>query len=137
MWNAATGKLNFVLKDKERRSAVSSVSFASSNDSKLALTIFNDSVAVWSVDNGEFMYSLAVAGGGIISLSCSGPWILTGSRDSHVRVWEMETGRLALVLSGHAESVTHVSISDNLRVAMSRANDGWWNSVTKATVSKS
>jgi len=91
---------------------------------KLALTVFNDSVAVWSVDKGEFLYSLAGASGGVVSLASNGPWVLTGSRDAHVRVWDVETGRQLLTLVGHTAAVTHVAVADKGATALSRSDDG-------------
>ena len=124
LWDTATGRLLHALKDKERRSPVTSVAFVwAPPERKMALTVFNDSVAVWSVDKGEFLYSLA-NGGGVVSLASNGPWVVTGSRDAHVRVWDAETGRQLLTLVGHTAAVTHVAVADKGATALSRSDDG-------------
>jgi WD40 repeat protein len=143
LWSTSTGRLMHVLKDKERRSPVSSVGsvcacrlpsnpprrrllgrFVWTSASRLALTVFNESVAIWDVDSGEFLYSLAGNGGHITSLAADGRWIVTGSKDALVRVWDMETGRLLQAMSGHTDCVTHVAMADGCTTALSKSEDG-------------
>jgi WD40 repeat protein len=52
-----------------------------------------------------------------VAISADGTHIVSGSDDSTVRVWEMESGRVAAMLQGHSDRVNAVAISaDGTRI---------------------
>jgi WD40 repeat protein len=54
-----------------------------------------------------------------IALSADGRFVLSGSTDRTVRLWEVESGRCLRVFEGHSDPVFSVSLSADARLALS------------------
>jgi hypothetical protein len=61
---------------------------------------------------------------GALAFSPDGKWIVSGSGDLSVRVWEAATGRLVVRFDGHDEPVGQVAVAPDGRSAFSAGGDG-------------
>jgi len=50
-------------------------------------------------------------------------YIISGSDDSTLKVWDIETGKLLHTLKGHSSSVTAVVLTENGRRVISSSHD--------------
>ena len=58
-----------------------------------------------------------------VAVSLDGKWIVTGSNDKSVRVWDASTGDELKALKGHAHLVTSVAFSSDGNQIVSGSND--------------
>ena len=58
-----------------------------------------------------------------VAFSLDGRLALSGSNDSTLRLWEVETGRSLRVLEGHSASIWSVAFSPDGRLALSGSDD--------------
>jgi WD40 repeat protein len=58
-----------------------------------------------------------------VSFSPDGRQIVSGSADNTLKVWDAETGQLALTLEGHSDYVNSVSFSPDGRRIVSGSYD--------------
>ncbi len=58
-----------------------------------------------------------------MAVSPDGRWIVSGSADRTVKVWEAATGRLLRSLEGHTGSVRAVAVSPDGRFTVSGSED--------------
>jgi len=58
-----------------------------------------------------------------VAVSAYGRWIVSGSDDGTVKVWEMESGRLLRSLEGHTGGVNAVVVSPDGRTIVSGSRD--------------
>jgi hypothetical protein len=59
-----------------------------------------------------------------VAISTDGRWLLTGSRDKTVRIWEVATETAVSTLQGHSEAISAVSCSQDGRHVLSAGGDG-------------
>jgi WD40 repeat protein len=71
-----------------------------------------------AADRGRWAASAALA------FSPDGKWIVSGSGDPSVRVWETATGKLAARFDGHDGAVEQVAVAPDGRSAFSAGGDG-------------
>ncbi|CAN0427969.1 unnamed protein product, partial [Phaeothamnion confervicola] len=65
-----------------------------------------------------------------VALSSDKRWVLSGSFDSTVRLWDLKTGSCALVLEGHSDLIRKVAWGLDQRQAISCDDNGvicHWN----------
>lgn len=95
---------------------------AISNNLKYATSLSRDSVALWSIEDGESLgwWSLPSTGQSV-SLANTGA-LLIGLTDGSVMSLDPKNNRLIKFL-GHTEKVNSVAISDDGQLALSGAND--------------
>lgn len=48
---------------------------------------------------------------GTITFTADSRWVISGSYDKSVRIWDTETGQYQVILRGHRDAVTGVSAS--------------------------
>ena len=60
---------------------------------------------------------------GVVAITPDGSRIVSGSRDSTLRVWDMETGAELLVLRGHLGEVNAISVSPDSAQVVSGSGD--------------
>jgi WD40 repeat protein/serine/threonine protein kinase len=96
------------------------------------------SAAVWNVRTQRLVHRLedhreepvlALAFGGT-----NGEWLVTGSEDRTLKIWDLNKGRVRHTLSGHTGAVTAVTVAEGLAgrkaVIISGGADGqikWWD----------
>lgn len=68
---------------------------------------------------------------GSVAVSPDGKYIISGSYDKTVKVWEFETGKLVRTLEGHKDPVSSVAISSDGEYIISGSRDEtvkvWWS----------
>ncbi len=74
----------------------------SRNGTRLAV-VADGALSLWNVSSPGRRLALADAPRGVMEavFSNDGRWLAAGAEDARIRVWETETGRLAMTLAGH------------------------------------
>lgn len=68
-----------------------------------------------------------------IAVSSDGNYIVSGSRDKTIKVWELKTGKLLRTIAGHKKDITSLGISPNGKYIVSGSSDktiNLWELVT-------
>jgi len=109
----------------------SSFVVALSPDGQRALTSSRDPFFVlrcWDTETGQVLPI-----DDEISSCCLDPegrHVLTGGRDGSLRLWDVESGKLARTLEGHGSAITSVSFTPDGSIAVSASEDNrvtiWW-----------
>ncbi len=75
----------------------------SPNGSRLAVVGVGGALSLWNVASRERGPVLGEASGGVMEavFSHDGRWLAAGAEDARIRIWETQTGRLAMTLAGH------------------------------------
>ena len=72
-----------------------------------------------------------------VAISSDGKYLLTGSRDTTARYWDLETGQIIKVLKGHTHTVHSVAISSDGKYALTGSDDNTarlWDLETGKTI---
>ncbi len=133
LWNTATGEEIRTL--SEHPSNVWALAFSS--DGKRLASGSWETVKIWDVATGkelqtfeaysaEFIYSLA--------FSFDGKFLATGGTDNIAKIWNLRTGKVLHILTGHSGSVNSLAFSPDGKIL---ASGGWvdktirlWNVAT-------
>ncbi|XP_055320250.1 protein qui-1 isoform X3 [Sitodiplosis mosellana] len=106
VWLAETGTLLQTIQGPYK-------SLAATNNMKFAVCTNGDtSLKIWSLTRENEIYS--VSHSGEITCFCitvDSLFVITGSRDMSLKVWQATGGKLAQVLVGHSDAVTCVAVS--------------------------
>jgi WD40 repeat protein/serine/threonine protein kinase len=68
-----------------------------------------------------------------LSFSPDNQFLLSGSRDSTIKLWQVKTGRAIMTYKGHTKGVTSVAFSPDMKMVLSGSQDGTaklWNTET-------
>ncbi len=117
LWDAISGRVLYILGKHE----VSIDAAAFSPDSKKVAIIISDTIQVWDTETGQLINSIDEFGGLLstctISFSPDGKKLLTTTKDSIAQVWDVETGKDIVTLSGQGHVISSASFSpDGLQV---------------------
>jgi WD40 repeat protein len=76
-------------------------------------------------DRGPLLRIIAAHSGRVnaIALSDASPWVVSGSEDHMVRVWDLSSGQLLHTLSGHSAAVRAVAMSASGEIVVSGGRD--------------
>ena len=119
VWNAQTRSL---LRVDEVIDFVQAVSF-SPNSQCLAYACADGSIGLFTSSFGQTLkgHSKAVWS---LDWSPNGEYVASGSADTHVRIWDGNTGRALKILEGHASWVVSVRFSAGGKWLASKSSDG-------------
>jgi WD40 repeat protein len=101
-------------------------SVAYSNDNKYIVSgSWDNSVRIWSVENGEERMKLEGHTDYVMSVGFShdNKYIVSGSEDNSVRIWSVENGEEMMTLEGHTDEVTSVGFSNDNKYIVSKSDD--------------
>lgn len=131
--STCTAKLWDMIKDTLIREFIpefqESIYVALSSDGKNLVTgnpNVSENPKLWNVDTGELLQEfIPTTRTTFISfaLSKNNEWLITGSLDSIIRIWDIKTGVVLREFSGHAGSVKAVAISEDSKTLVSSSAD--------------
>jgi len=108
-----------------------SISFNLKDPNTFASASLDKSVKVWSLASGSPNYSLEGKEGHEKGVNCVAyypggdkPYLITGSDDKTVKVWDYQTKACVQTLHGHLQYVSAVAYHPELPVLMSSSEDG-------------
>ena len=107
-----------------------------SPDSRTLATCSNEKVHLWNVGSRKIITTLAGPrswSSAPVAFSQDGKKLVTGSEDNAVRLWNAETGRTYVTLTGHKDSVWSVAFSPDgttLATCSTDATARLWNAKT-------
>jgi WD40 repeat protein len=58
-----------------------------------------------------------------VAVSADGKWLVSGSRDKAIRIWDLKTGTCLNTLQGHTDAVTSVAVSADSQRLVSASFD--------------
>jgi len=142
LWDIASGKALFLLQGHSGPI----ISAAFSNDGKSVITVGRDDGArVWNVATGEKVAELRTPTDGQaspawtadgrriipevftgilrVAVSTDDQWIVTGSRQGTVYIWDRVTGNLSATLKGHTTHVDSVAFSPDGKRVLTASHD--------------
>ncbi|WP_013322705.1 hypothetical protein [Gloeothece verrucosa] len=132
LWDVQTGQEIRTLSG--HNDSVLSVSF--SGDGKiLASGSWDKTIKLWDVQTGQLIRTLSGHNDGVSSVSFSpippspvtkggaGGILASGSRDTSIKLWDVQTGQLIRTLSGHNDGVSSVSFSPDGKILASGSGD--------------
>ncbi|PQE33301.1 Transcriptional repressor tup1 protein [Rutstroemia sp. NJR-2017a WRK4] len=127
IWEVPTGYLVGQLKGRDcHTNSVYSVDF-SPNSKYLVSGSLDKTIKIWEISPLLDPYNFEFAGDssyrstfkghedGILTTTFTpdGKWVLSGSKNKAVRLWDIQTGKSELVLRGHENSVTCIAASSS------------------------
>jgi WD40 repeat protein/DNA-binding SARP family transcriptional activator len=115
VWNVVSGRKLFQV--EAQTGLGTGVAF--SPDGRLVATSGEDGASVWSVPSGGKVATMA-AGGQMqaVAFNADGTQLATAGADGTARIWDVATGRLELILTGHQSALAGVAFSpDGTRLA--------------------
>src|SRR4051794_29181789 len=59
-----------------------------------------------------------------LALSSDGQWLVTGSWEGAVRLWDLSTGKPIRTFEGHADMITAVALSSDAKKLVTASSDG-------------
>jgi WD40 repeat protein len=95
---------------------------------------FNNTILVWDLVSKKQIREFIGHKEPIISIIAVGPYLITGSQDDSVRIWNIEEGVCVKRLSGHRSDVTALVVNEN-RILISGDENGQirtWNGAFKS-----
>lgn len=107
---------------RQQGSLVHSVEF--SGDGKYLLSMIDSDAVLWKVGAGAIEKRFDVGVNGICSMGTNGATIVSGgSNESEVKIWDVASGDVRLILSGHKEGLLSVAIASDGVTAVSGGYD--------------
>jgi predicted Zn finger-like uncharacterized protein len=124
LWDLTTGNTVRTLSSDD---FVDTVAFVSGKRQVLSANLSKYDINLWDIDKGTCLFTFKGHTGRVTSLACSsdGRYILSGSADKTIRLWELSEGDLQspCIFIGHTGEVTAVSLSPDNRWAVSAGRD--------------
>lgn len=101
--------------------------YNTSNDKKYDIYIIDDfSFRLRNINTGELSKNVFIGHSDDIICSAftpDGKYVLTGSRDATIRMWNLETSECVKVFTGHYETIVSIDISPNNKYMVSTSTD--------------
>ena len=103
-------------------------------DGKAIVGGVDNSVHIWNAQTGKHKMLLSEHKGlRCIAMSPDGMFIATGSEDTTIRLWDINTGQLTRTLKGHSHRIHSVIFTSNGQILISGSEDNTirlWNVTT-------
>jgi WD40 repeat protein len=100
----------------DHRDVIRGLAF-SPDGTKVATAEADGTVTLWSLADGEKLWTLRAHHGGAVGVAFSpdGQRLASGGADKVVRVWDVTTGNEVLTLTGHVNEITSLAFSSDGR----------------------
>ena len=94
-----------------------------SDDGKLLALGGNDHIYLWDLSCGKYLRKMSCNKVHSVAISNDSRYLVSGSNDKTVRLWDVATGKEIKQFLGHTESVNSVAISKDSRYLVSGSID--------------
>lgn len=117
-WNVETGEL---LKRSEHAGRYYPLWLAIPREGKWAAVGQQNAIELWNIDTGQIDARLTDVPESVLDVDITpdSSFLVAGSHDKTISVFEMATGKKVLTLTGHKRGVSHVAISSDGRTIAS------------------
>lgn len=124
LWDVATGDVRQILPGYDGWRPINCMR-VSADGRHAAIVGYNHGIALWDLDTGRCVSTLAqhTTGAKSMALSPDGWWVLCDARDDRLELWDLERGRCLRTFHGHAGDVVGVQITDGGRIGVSAGKD--------------
>ncbi len=78
-------------------------------------------IKIWNLKKGNLIRTLD--DWGPVAIDPAGKYVISGSWDKTIKVWEVNTGKLLRVLRGHSDEITSVAVNANGKYIVSGSKD--------------
>ena len=118
LWDSSTGKRLRTFRGA--KGIISSLAFAPDGRSMLDCRL-NGPLTLQEVETGKELRQLA--GQGAAAFSRDGKWIVSGSADNRLKLWDTTTGRDVKSFAAHTDKILSVAFSPDGRLIVSGSRD--------------
>ncbi|KAI1741442.1 WD40-repeat-containing domain protein [Xylaria scruposa] len=132
LWNTTTWKNEYKL---SHGASVTSVAFSPNTQRLASASSFGESVCVWDITSGlaDYAFEGHSSPSVVLAFSPDGSKLVSGSRDTTIRIWNVTTGQTEKILP-HSQPVTAAAFSPDGSTLVSASDDTAtlciWNIVT-------
>uniref|UniRef100_UPI000969249A WD40 repeat domain-containing protein n=1 Tax=Scytonema sp. HK-05 TaxID=1137095 RepID=UPI000969249A len=80
---------------------------------------------VWDLHSGEVKFTLGGHGDSVnaVAVTPDSKYVISGSRDSTLKVWDLHSGEVKFTLGGHGDSVNAVAVTPDGKYVISGSRD--------------
>lgn len=97
-----------------------------SPDGKYLIVTSHRFFDVWELDTGDILYSTRVKIPNVsyaLAISPDGKKLIYGFKNNAINIWELNTGKISNIISGHTDSISHLHFSNDAKYFISGSYD--------------
>ncbi|PWA77675.1 WD40 domain-containing protein [Artemisia annua] len=126
VWDANSGRVRHTLTGHSDK--VCAVDVSRSSNRYIVSSAYDRTIKVWDLNKGYCINTIIFPSNcNTISFSPDGQTIISGHVDGHLRLWDIQKGKLLIEVAAHSFAVTSTSLSTNGNMILTSGRDNLHN----------